>query len=368
MKNQENSPIKAGLAASFFVFIFGFGIMLVMYLFWLKYFAPLYPPLKGLFDYKSSAWGDAICLPMLIGSGVAFVNYYGKQADSGEKKRIPLIMGVIGGFLGATEQAKWVISDKTLLNWSIPRQHFFNYAGWYHAFFFVSICFAIPYILTCIFQIEKNAVRSGQIDRGSRWRCDYYSVSKFLVWFSGILFLQFNYLDILADKYHPVLIVTVIDMGVLSILSLIRLLMIGDKRGANYAPILMATIIATLLAFVSTFENSRIDYGYLIPGILFMIMYVYESENIIETIGEAVLFMSVGWLIFLVITSIAGNECVSIAIGIIITAVALLVPFFLSLVYSCFIRKTNNIERKRCFAITILSLIVSVLLTVFDLK
>lgn len=362
MKNQKNIPIKAGLAAYFLIFIFGFGVMLVMYLFWLKHSAPLYPPLKGLFDYKSSAWGDAICLPMLIGSGIAFVNYYGKHADRGKIKRIPLIMGVIGGFLGAAEQAKWVISDKTLLNWSIPRQHFFNYAGWYHAVFFVSICFAIPYVLTYVFQIEKNAVRSRQIDRGSKWRCDFYSVSQFLMWFAGILFLHFNYLDNLADKYHPILIVAVIDIGALSLLSLGRLLLIGDKKGANYAPMLMAAIIATLLAFISTFENPRVDYGYLIPGILFMIMYVYESENTIETVGEAVLFMCVGWLILLVVTSVADYERISTASRVIITAIALLVPFFLSLVYSYFIHKTYQKERERAFTIAILSFIVNVLL------
>ncbi len=70
----------------------------------------------------------------MVGSLVALIkNNKGINITDGKKCR--KVAGICG-FIGMVIQAEWLISDSTVLNWTIPQQHYFNLAGWYHSIFF----------------------------------------------------------------------------------------------------------------------------------------------------------------------------------------------------------------------------------------
>ena len=169
--------------------------MLILYNHWLHTDALIYPGLKGLFDYKASLWGDALCLPLIIGAGNTYILQFRKEVKYKNKRLLPLIIGSIGGLLGAIMQAQWKISDTTIPNWSIPTQHHFNYAGWYHAAFFVGVCFAISYIATytVLIDISLKPSRKQNIIKEAP-NSYFYSVCQFIIWFCGLLFLHFHFL------------------------------------------------------------------------------------------------------------------------------------------------------------------------------
>ena len=53
-------------------------------------------------------------------------------------------------------QAEWLISDSTVLNWTIPQQHYFNLAGWYHSIFFICMFITIGYLIAKVKLILRN--------------------------------------------------------------------------------------------------------------------------------------------------------------------------------------------------------------------
>ena len=131
MKGTKNKYILCGIIASAITFLTGFCMLFFMY----KIINPS-NDLPGLFYYKAATYGDAIGLTILIGSLVAFAK---KNGNFITKKKYSIIMAIICGCIGIAIQASWIISDSTVLNWTIPKQHFFNIAGWWHAVFFVGI-------------------------------------------------------------------------------------------------------------------------------------------------------------------------------------------------------------------------------------
>lgn len=104
------------------------------------------PKLPGFNDYLAAFYGDRICLPLLVGLSVVFTKTHNKREK--EQRIISLLIGLFFSLLGMVEQVKWLIRDTTKLNWTIPVQHHFNAAGWYHAVFFVFIFFVVSYLFS----------------------------------------------------------------------------------------------------------------------------------------------------------------------------------------------------------------------------
>lgn len=149
--NRKNQIILYGVFGAAITWFCGFG---VMYILWRK--IGTINELPGFFDYHAATYGDGICLPMLVGAGIAFLK--NNKRDCGlvhirKCRWIAIIMSLIGGLI----QASWLISDRTLLNWSIPLQHHFNIAGWYHSIFFTGMFGVIAYLLARIwYTIRKK--------------------------------------------------------------------------------------------------------------------------------------------------------------------------------------------------------------------
>lgn len=121
--------VLTGLA----IFVFGFG---AMYLFWVS---GTYPgELPGLFSYYSSGIGDSIFLP-LMGMGFTLFFHHADYRLTVKQKRWAAAFAFLGAVSGVLLQASWLINPDTGLNWTIPRAHHFNAAGWYHAVFLVDM-------------------------------------------------------------------------------------------------------------------------------------------------------------------------------------------------------------------------------------
>ena len=169
----------AGLA----VFLLGFG---VMNLFW--HFDVKDPALLGLYSYRAATIGDGLCLPCITASAVFYLLSH--PSVNRRERKLSWIIGVVFGLLGAAVQASWLISDTTGLNWTIPRQHYFNMAGWYHALFFAGMLFLTGVLMARIWFVR----REGSSGPGAKPSMTGIFVMA-LFWGFGAFFLLTDILD-----------------------------------------------------------------------------------------------------------------------------------------------------------------------------
>lgn len=151
MKKKLVLSLVAGAA----VFLSGFG---AMYLFWITGEYP--SELPGLFSYYSSALGDSILLPII---GAGFVLYFlnSEHELTAKQKRITAAFGIAGALFGIAQQISWLADPDIILNWTIPKTHYFNAPGWYHAAFLVlmiSFCAysAARWVITVVSKTEHR--------------------------------------------------------------------------------------------------------------------------------------------------------------------------------------------------------------------
>lgn len=313
-KRLSNQPVLFaaifGILASVVVFIAGFGAMWILYEDWLRTDAILYPGLKGLFDYKASFYGDAVCLPLIVGAGTTYILYFRKRIGiKGRKSYLPLIFGLIGGLFGALLQAQWLISDTTILNWSIPTLHQFNTAGWWHAGFFVVICFLISYIAANIVSIDIHLKPSEEpqgLLNEKGVDAYVYTICQFIIWFCGLLFLHFHYLDDYSSIFSEWKIIGIISIFGALILLVTKQLIHKKQIIRYYSPVALAVIISTLVSFISISPApSQCDNVFLIAGILCTSLWVYNSENKAKMAG---LFLA--FALFEYLCQMKISECI----------------------------------------------------------
>lgn len=146
---MERKVIKS-LLAGLTVFTVGFG---AMYLFWI--FGTYPKELPGLFSYYSSGIGDSIFLPILSTGFIMF--FLNSEYKLTKKQKIaPIVFSIIGALCGIALQASWLINPDIGLNWTIPKPHYFNAAGWYHAAFLVLMFSFVAYSLARWWLIMYN--------------------------------------------------------------------------------------------------------------------------------------------------------------------------------------------------------------------
>ena len=152
MREENKTWIKVvmkAIASGLLTFCAGFGVMWILWECSNKGIA-----LRGFDYYLAAFWGDRICLPIFIGSAVAYI--LSNQKLGKKDNLICIIIGLDGALIAIAIQASWLISDDTILNWTIPKLHYFNFAGWYHALFFVAMFGVIGYILSRIWLFRKK--------------------------------------------------------------------------------------------------------------------------------------------------------------------------------------------------------------------
>lgn len=270
MKNKIIKSILAGLI----VFTFGFG---AMYLFWV--FGTYPRELPGLFSYYSSGIGDSIFLPILSAGFTMF--FLNSEYPLTKKQKIaPIILGIIGAVSGIALQASWLINPDIGLNWTIPKPHYFNAAGWYHAVFLVLMFFFVAYSLAkwWIILYNKNNHNLKDILINS------------VIWGSGAGFLYTFIIDNLkipnpnADIYvmYTVLITYILVFSLLTLIALIHkkkekiLLMY-----VTFALCFSAVIISTIYLCIHKSNLDSINFLISIAAFLLSFSYLKPTpENI----------------------------------------------------------------------------------------
>ena len=224
--------IKYSVLVATLVFIFGFGVMCILYFIWKKNNPT--SPLPGLFYYKAAAIGDPICLPLLIGTLFYHHVYQGKTPRAFGKASI--IACIIMLLIGITVQAEWLINDNTGLNWSLPETHHFNLGGWYHAVFFVVILAAIA-ILLIEYLGYSDVLPHAFLD--------------FLVFFAAIFFCLLHYIDDYINTEQPVrslLLAAIVTTGFCMTLKAFQQFKLKTHCMTNYIAVLASGVLAYVLS------------------------------------------------------------------------------------------------------------------------
>lgn len=146
MNGRNGKFVLCGIIGAIVTLLSGFG---VMWLLWRT--LGTRGSLPGFFDYDAAVYGDAICLTVIVGSAIAFLQYHLENVN----KRMCILSAIISGGVGILIQASWLISSDTVLNWTIPVRHCFNVAGWYHSLFFIGMFATIAYLLTGIYCVHR---------------------------------------------------------------------------------------------------------------------------------------------------------------------------------------------------------------------
>ena len=134
----KHAALLYATLSAFITLFLGFGVLNILWL-----YSPASPLLPGLYAYKAASYGDGLFLPLFVGSATFIIIQFPQRP---QLKR-SIIIGMTSALLGIAIQAHWVISDNTKLNWTIPEPHKFNFAGWYHAFFFTLMFFIASFLM-----------------------------------------------------------------------------------------------------------------------------------------------------------------------------------------------------------------------------
>ena len=95
-----------------------------------------YGSLTGLPAYDSATWGDGLFLPLQA----LAVKHLTDQMPALPSRWPARVGGVAGGVTGAAVIVVWLADPAPHLNWTMPRPHEFDPAGWWHALFLVGAC------------------------------------------------------------------------------------------------------------------------------------------------------------------------------------------------------------------------------------
>ena len=307
MKDTKNKYILCGIIASAITFLTGFCMLFFMY----KIMNPS-NDLPGLFYYKAATYGDAIGLTILIGSLVAFAK---KNGDFITKKKYSIIMAIICGCIGIAIQASWIISDSTVLNWTIPKQHFFNIAGWWHAVFFVGIFAALGYYLTCVRVITKKM-------------SNYSFEDKILIVFiitSGTIYMLCH----IADDYSN-LISMGLSYGIVALLMMIimcSLLISKNIKFANIKKLIFYSLISGIGIYHIIVTKNVSNIILSLSGAMSMVIYVESKDKNITQYIISCIPIVIGT--FGILSYVSWCDIVAVQIG-------LGSVFFLLLLLLCF--------------------------------
>lgn len=229
------SPLKSAILSAVVIFLAGFGIMLV---FWI--FDEKDPNVYGFLHYKAATFGDGFFIPCIVGGAVYLLKSIQVRSKK-TLKNIPLVMGVFFTFVGAFIQFRWLKDPDIVPNWTIPYPFYFTVAGWYHAFFF-SLCLGfVVFLCVSVYLNMFSYKKSEKITLDN-------SIAFVVFWLgcSGYVFMH-----ILDDYAH------MFDLPCLLLLSLFLLLMVDfiwlvrPKKKIDVR-IWRLSLIATGLAFFLT--------------------------------------------------------------------------------------------------------------------
>lgn len=221
--------IFVGIFSGFIVFLSGFT---VMFLLWIRIGNPLNLP--GFFSYKAATIGDGICLPILVGSMVAFNQ---KNIIIGTyRRKTRFILALVASLIAVVIQASWLVRDDTVLNWSIPIQHHFNVAGWYHSLFFIAIFSIVAYEMCGMWFVLKER------------QTEYFWFEKviyMLFVFAGALFLFMHMVDDYGQNFPVSILLALVAAGLLVMVIIYNI----TANAIRSRELLPATVMGIISAY-----------------------------------------------------------------------------------------------------------------------
>lgn len=185
------SYLKKGILAAAVVFFMGFGIMNI---FWMNYTGS--NELLGLYDYKAATIGDGILLPILIGTIVSYLNK--NNVLTTRQRTYSYVVGCIFLVIAIFIQIDWLNNENIELNWTIPKTCYFSCAGWYHAFFFITMFFLISMMFTR-FWLTRMSLRELQ-------KNIFDKLCSAVIWMAGSGFIFMHVLDDYGDTYNTIML------------------------------------------------------------------------------------------------------------------------------------------------------------------
>jgi len=215
--------------------------------------------LPGLFYYKAAIYGDSIGLTFLVGSLVALIkNNKGINITDGKKCR--KVAGICG-FIGMVIQAEWLISDSTVLNWTIPQQHYFNLAGWYHSIFFICMFITIGYLIAKVKLILRNK--------------DSYTIREKLLIEVMIASVTLYMLCHISDNYPKIMSMglSYVIVSIIIIIYMSFLLMNKDIRFSNIKGIIINGLIFGIGLYLIIVEKTVGNFVVSLAVAMSMIIY-----------------------------------------------------------------------------------------------
>lgn len=200
--------------------------------------------LRGLYTYRSATVGDGLLLPVWA---YGLTRAIAVQEPWPSRGRLVVACAALaGGAVGVTTQIAWLTSSSTVLNWTIPAPHRFNFAGWYHAGF-LSVASAVFAALCAALWVR---VRSEPTEEAlARLRAyGAFAVTGPPLAFAGLLGL-----DNVPAGQNPLRASTfalpVIAMVILSLL----LLSVTGRRGIRTCAALFVASVVPAAAFTAIF-------------------------------------------------------------------------------------------------------------------
>lgn len=225
--------------------------------------------LPGLFYYKAAIYGDSIGLTFLVGSLVALIkNNKGINITDGKKCR--KVAGICG-FIGMVIQAEWLISDSTVLDWTIPQQHYFNLAGWYHSIFFICMFITIGYLIAKVKLILRNK--------------DSYTIREKLLIEVMIASVTLYMLCHISDNYPKIMSMglSYVIVSIIIIIYMSFLLMNKDIRFSNIKGIIINGLIFGIGLYLIIVEKTVGNFVVSLAVAMSMIIYCnIEKINYIQ--------------------------------------------------------------------------------------
>ncbi len=280
-KSKEMFWFLKGILSALLISAMGFGVLFVLYINW----ASLYPnsTLPGLFEFKAASIGDSILLPIIIGS---FVFYNRKLNLDIKNKILRLVLAAVAGIIAFSIQISWLISDETSLNWTIPKIHYFNFAGWYHAFFFIFIIILITVLTTNMFFTDKTYSESNSKSR---------IISEFLIWFCGSLFVNLHIIDDYHKKNTLVILITVNTVVFFFVFTLFKFFSLNRKLKLNSIAVCwLAVILSYFISNLYVFQYLFVDVNFLIilSSLFFCVMFIVPAIKYEKVMTKIFLMMS----------------------------------------------------------------------------
>lgn len=270
LKKWRGKELYIGIFSGIFIFIIGFGMMNIFWIFSLKQ-----DGLPGLYDYTAATIGDGLCFPVLVGA--LLYNVLKNNILNRRQHIVTNIFGITMTLIGILVQISWLRDDNIKLNWTIPSPHHFNVAGWYHAFFF-ALMFGIFGTLLSKMYLIRVISRNKQRQIGS-----IEKINCFLIWFSGSFFLLLHFFDDYKEKYDIVVL--------LEVCALIIFIFAVCLNGITIKKIMLEEVIGVFSGVLSALGLSITISGninglsiLIISSFFLAFAYVFQCRNDLTTV------------------------------------------------------------------------------------